>query len=176
MSHNLTQLNINHNSYVDINTLYSLISEGETEVSDREEKIEELQNEISDLQDEIKDINGDQENALPYDKNVNQSVIDVKENEVELKESEIEKIEAEKKEWQNDIDHIQEVVTELENYGAQNLIRDLDSYIKEMIRDTHETDNLPELIGNNIDWDGIVEDCRNDYSEITLDGKEYYYV
>lgn len=95
--------------------------------------------------------------------------------EIEVDFTKVAELEKTKAEWKADIDHLQDVITDLENYGADNLISDLDSYIKDLTKELYETDKLPTLISNNIDWDGIVNDCRNDYSEITIDGKEYYY-
>lgn len=191
MSYDLVKLSVAHSSIISLQDLYKVISEGETQVSDLDEKIEELQDEISELQDEINDlneeikgINGDQENALPYDKKVNQSVIDVKENQIELKEfevkekeSEIEKLEAEKKEWQDDIKHLQGVIDETESYRADTLIcaNHIDDYIKEQF-DESELEGVSKTIVNNIDWSGVVDDCKHDYSHLDLDGCDYYYL
>lgn len=191
MSFELVKLSVAHNSVINVSDLYSVISEGETEVSNLDEKIEELKDEVSDLKDEIddlkteiKDIEADQENALPYDRKVNQSVIDVKENQIELKEfeikekeSEIEEHEAEKVVWQADIDHVQGVIDEAESYRADYIIcaNHIDDYIKEQF-DESELDGVSSIIKSNINWDGVVEDCKQDYSYLDLDGCEYHYL
>lgn len=191
MSFELVKLSVAHNSVINVSDLHSVISEGETEVTDLDEKIEELQDEISvlkdeieDLKTEIKDIEGDQENALPYDRKVNQSVIDVKENQIELKEFEIKekesKIEEHKSEkvvWQADIDHIQSVIDEAESYRADTLIcaNHIDDHIKGQF-DESELEDVSTVIKSNINWDGVVEDCKQDYAYLDLDGCEYHYL
>lgn len=47
-------------------------------------------------------------------------------------------------------------------------------YCKELVSDLgYLPDNLPAFIESNIDWDGVADDLKADYSTVTLDGEEY---
>ena len=60
-------------------------------------------------------------------------------------------------------------------YGT-TLIRE--SYFTEYCRDLvadlgYLSDNLPPFIGDNIDWDGVADDLKMDYTEVDFDGVTY---
>lgn len=63
-------------------------------------------------------------------------------------------------------------------YNEPTLIAD--SYftesVKELVTDCgYLPIDLPSFIGNNINWDGVADDLKADYSEVTLDGETYWH-
>lgn len=61
-------------------------------------------------------------------------------------------------------------------YGA-TLIREsyFETYAREYMEETGSIpSDLPEIIANNIDWEGIAEDLKVDYTSIAWDGIIYY--
>jgi hypothetical protein len=61
-------------------------------------------------------------------------------------------------------------------YGATFIHEDYFTlYSKELTSDLgYIPDNLPDFIEDNIDWEGVADDLKVDYSEYTLDGNTYY--
>ena len=61
-------------------------------------------------------------------------------------------------------------------YGPTLLSEDyFPEYAKEFVSDCgYISDDLPELIANNIDWAGIAEDMRHDFTCISFDGGDWY--
>jgi arginyl-tRNA synthetase len=48
-------------------------------------------------------------------------------------------------------------------------------YAEELCRDIGDTPrNLPWYIDNNIDWEGVADDLKNDYATVDFDGISYY--
>lgn len=98
-----------------------------------------------------------------------------------------EEIESWKEDWQEELDEIEEidrVEDEVEDYGGDGfefgttLISDYDfqEYCEEFLKDCgYISDNLPPLIENNIDWSGIADDMRQDYSEVDYQGITYLF-
>lgn len=105
-----------------------------------------------------------------------------------------EEIESWKADWQEDLEEIaaiDQVEEEVERYGEDDfdfgttLISDYDfqEYCEEFCKDkwlaSHIkgfiSDNLPELIENNIDWSGIADDMREDFSEVEYQGTIYLF-
>jgi hypothetical protein len=61
-------------------------------------------------------------------------------------------------------------------YGS-TLIRDsyFVDYCKELVQDIGDMPkNIPAYIKNNIDWDGVADDLKVDYTEVDFDGVAYY--
>jgi hypothetical protein len=51
----------------------------------------------------------------------------------------------------------------------------LEDYVREFIEDCgYIPADLPALIANNLDWEGIVEDFTSDSTSFQLDGKTFY--
>jgi len=50
----------------------------------------------------------------------------------------------------------------------------LTGYIREDVEGSGALEGVPQYIRDNIDWDGVAEDLRSDYSSYTLDGVYYY--
>lgn len=72
-----------------------------------------------------------------------------------------------------------DVASELEYYGdsiESTLISDdyFEDYCKELVTDLgYLPQDLPGFISSNIDWEGVADDLRVDYTNITLDGEDY---
>lgn len=63
-------------------------------------------------------------------------------------------------------------------YGV-TLIREdyFTEYAEDLVKDLGELPkDLPSYIENNIDWDGVAEDLKYDYTSVDFDGVEYYFI
>lgn len=63
-------------------------------------------------------------------------------------------------------------------YNEPTLIADsyFTDYCKELVTDCgYLPRDLPGFIENNINWDGVADDLKADYSEVTLDGENYWH-
>lgn len=81
----------------------------------------------------------------------------------------------------------QELLEELAGYGGDiqyegkwypaYLIHEgnMEAEIRQIIEDSYDMDSLPDVIKNNIDWDGVKSDCEVDYTEVDFVGETYYY-
>lgn len=89
--------------------------------------------------------------------------------------------------WSDDISQI-EAIDELENevddYSGDNfedgvtLIEecDFEEYCEDLMKDCgYISNDLPAIIENNIDWSGISEDIRIDYTEVEYEGRTYLF-
>lgn len=98
-----------------------------------------------------------------------------------------EEIESWKEDWQeeiNEITCIDELEEEVNSYSEDNfedgvtLIGEYDfqEYCEEFVRDCgYLSRDTPPLIENNIDWAGIADDMRQDYSEVEYQGRTYLF-
>ena len=61
------------------------------------------------------------------------------------------------------------------NYGATLIHEDyFTEYAEELCREIGDIPNdLPDYIACNIDWDGVAQDLKVDYTEIDFDGQTY---
>jgi hypothetical protein len=49
-------------------------------------------------------------------------------------------------------------------------------YTEEYVKDVGDMpQNLPSILYNNIDWDGVAEDLQQDYSSIDIDSETFWY-
>lgn len=98
-----------------------------------------------------------------------------------------EEIEDWKNLWQDEINQItciDELEEEVNNYSGDNfefgvtLIeeRDFTSYCEDFMRDCdYISRDLPAIIENNIDWSGIADEMRLDYTEVEYEGRTYLF-
>src|SRR6056297_5742 len=90
--------------------------------------------------------------------------------------------------WETELEEIAEinqVEDEVESYGGDGfefgttLIKeyDFEEYCEELVRDYGylSRDTITALIENNIDWSGIADDMRQDYSELEYQGTTYLF-
>lgn len=92
-----------------------------------------------------------------------------------------EEIESWKEDWEEELQQIEEInnlekeigdefedgVTLIEEYGFEEYCEEFCNHVGYISRDT------PQLILNNIDWKGIADDMRQDYSETEFRGTNY---
>lgn len=86
--------------------------------------------------------------------------------------------------WENEIREVKEI-NDLEDeissggwdYGLQLIDEDdFQDYCEELVLDIGDLPkDLPSYISNNIDWEGVAEDLKVDYSEVTFRGTTYLY-
>ena len=94
-----------------------------------------------------------------------------------------EEIESWKDNWQTELEVI-EAINELENsvgsewsYGVTLIDEDdFEDYCEELVSDIGDLPkDLPSYISNNIDWEGVAEDLKVDYTEVEFRGTTYLY-
>ena len=86
-------------------------------------------------------------------------------------------------EWRDDkvydfehIDEINELEDEITEFPfGETLIPndDFKDYCKDLVE--YDSDNIPDFIKYNINWDGVASDLEVDYSSVTYQGKTYLY-
>lgn len=89
-----------------------------------------------------------------------------------------------KADWQEELDEIAEidqVEYKVKGYSGDNFENGVtlisENSFQEFVRDcVFLPDNLPALIENNIDWNGIADDMRVDYTEVEYEGKTYLFI
>ena len=94
-----------------------------------------------------------------------------------------EEIESWRDNWQTELEVIEDI-NELENsvgsewsYGVTLIDEDdFQDYCEKLVSDIGDLPkDLPSYISNNIDWEGVAEDLKVDYSEVTFRGTSYLY-
>ena len=94
-----------------------------------------------------------------------------------------EEIESWRDNWQTELEVIEDI-NELENsvgsewsYGVTLIDEDgFQDYCEELASDIGDLPkDLPSYISNNIDWEGVAEDLKVDYSEVEFRGTSYLY-
>jgi len=95
-----------------------------------------------------------------------------------------EEIQGWKADWQaelleiEEIDRVEDEVCNGEFDSGTTLIKeyDFEEYCEEFVRDCgYLSRDTPALIENNIDWSGIADDMRIDYSEVEYQGTTYLF-
>jgi antirestriction protein len=104
--------------------------------------------------------------------------------EVDYTEEGIEKLNNFTDVWSDELNSIREI-DELENdvdngefeFGTTLIEEDsFEDYCEEFVEDSgYINRDIPSLIRNNIDWKGIAEDMKQDYSEVEFRGDTYLY-
>ena len=81
--------------------------------------------------------------------------------------------------WEDELKQIEEIDT-IENECSEfsfgeTLIDedDFEEYCEDFVNDCYGLRDIPQLIKNNIDWAGIADDMKQDYSEIEYQGNTY---
>ena len=94
-----------------------------------------------------------------------------------------EEIESWKEDWLDELKQIEEI-DELEDevgseweYGVTLIEEDdFEEYAQELVEDIGDLpSNLPSYISSNIDWSGVAEDLKADYSEVDYQGRTYLF-
>ena len=93
-----------------------------------------------------------------------------------------EEIESWKSDWEDELKQIEEIdIIENEcsefSFGETLIDEDdFEEYCQEFIEDCgYISKDMPTIISNNIDWAGIADDMKQDYSEIEYQGNTYLY-
>lgn len=76
-----------------------------------------------------------------------------------------------------DGDSVSEALNDAMGYYGPTLVSESywEDYAQETVHDFgYISEDLPELIRNNIDWSGIAEDMKVDYTCVTFDGGDWY--
>lgn len=76
-----------------------------------------------------------------------------------------------------DGDSVSEALNDAMGYYGPTLVSESywEDYAKETVIDFgYISDDMPEMIRNNIDWSGIAEDMQQDYTCVTFDGNDWY--
>lgn len=76
-----------------------------------------------------------------------------------------------------DGDSVSEALNDAMGYYGPTLISEdyFPDYAEEFVTDCgYISDDMPEMIRNNIDWSGIAEDMKVDYTCVTFDGSDWY--
>jgi len=77
-----------------------------------------------------------------------------------------------------DINNLESEISSNEwDYGITLIDEDdFEDYCEELVKDIGALPNdLPSYIENNINWSGVAEDLRCDYSEVSYNGNNYLY-
>lgn len=91
-----------------------------------------------------------------------------------------EEIESWKEEWMDELNAIREIDELEENiekgewdFGTTLIPKwDFQNYCENFVMGSYD---LPALVENNIDWSGVSEDMKQDYSEVIFRGTDYLY-
>lgn len=83
---------------------------------------------------------------------------------------------------QEELAALKELASQAEGYGdwdhGETLILEeyFHEYIKQLVEDTSDVDlkNLPSYIADNINWEGVADDMKADYTEVTWHGYTYF--
>lgn len=61
-------------------------------------------------------------------------------------------------------------------YGPTLISEDhFPDYVQEFVTDSgYIPEDLPAFISNNIDWDGVADDMKSDYTCVSFDGEDWY--
>jgi hypothetical protein len=95
-----------------------------------------------------------------------------------------EEIQSWKEDWSDELQEIEDIddlEDEINNgefdYGTTLIPEDyFVEYCKDLVSDIGDLPrDLPSYIENNIDWDGVADDLKQDYSEVEFRGETYLY-
>jgi len=93
-----------------------------------------------------------------------------------------EEIESWKEDWFTELEVI-EAINDLENevgsewsYGVTLIEEDdFEDYCEEFVEDCYALNSIPQWIKNNINWSGIADDMKQDYTEVNFRGETYLF-
>ena len=163
----------------DIGDKYGDSRDIEKIISNLEDEISDIESDITDLQDELDDLNDFNEDGDENEEAIQENAKEIStiESDIQSKENEKDELKEELDKWTDFRDEFKGYVDDW-NHGV-TLIHDdyFEDYIKnDLIPDVYGEvfDNLPTWLENNIDWKGVAEDFKVDYTSGTIDGVEYW--
>lgn len=75
-----------------------------------------------------------------------------------------------------DIEKLEDEIGDEWQYGVTLIEEDeFQDYCKEFVEDCYDFTDIPSLIKDNINWDGVTYDMTQDYSEVVYNGNTYLY-
>lgn len=134
---------------------------------DVEKRLEELEDEKSDLESALSELKEELEGETDEEEHK-----DIK--------AQIESAEKELEEWGDDeYKALKAFWDDIEGYVSEGetLIRDshFADYAREYCNDVFGMSEIPDLLQNNINWEGVAEDLQADYSSAEWDGITYWF-
>lgn len=80
------------------------------------------------------------------------------------------------------IDGILILIDEVESYSGDSfedthfiLEEDFEEYCEDLVNDCYDLRDVPQFVKNNIDWEGVANDLRVDYSSVKYNGDTYWF-
>lgn len=117
---------------------------------------------------------------------MNTDILDIRDLIERYEELETQELKSESEE--NEFNDLQALLDELESNGGDEqwrgnwypltLINEdyFTEYCCDLVKDIGDIpSSLPDYISTNIDWEGVADDLKVDYSEVTYNGETYYY-
>ena len=157
----------NGEDFINTRDIASAIEDFESEIEDLESDIDELQEEVDELEEKRADEEDD-------------DAIDAFNKDIEKVEEKIKEKKDEKVSLEQELEILKNLEDEFKGYcdwrGGETLIREtcFVQYCKDLIDDIGDLPSkLPSYIENNIDWEGVAEDLKADYTSGDYDGVEY---
>lgn len=88
--------------------------------------------------------------------------------------------------WADEYNSIREITdlrNDIDGYAGDNfedgiqliLEEDFKEYCEELVNDCYDLNSLPDFVKYNIDWEGVANELRGDYSEVEFRGDTYLY-
>lgn len=79
--------------------------------------------------------------------------------------------------WAGEIEDIEKLEEFIGGYEGEELIDEdkFEDYCIDLVDECYDLSEVPGFIKDNIDWKGVAEDMRVDYSEVTFRGDTYLY-
>lgn len=176
----------NSEDIIDSRDVIARVDELESDIESWNEDLNDHRIEITDKVDEIEELE-DRSQELDDDKDEAEiaeieNLVDSLNSEIDDIESNITTIEFDIAEAQDELDPIKSLAEGCEGYAAdwnygEALIRDsyFEEYCKELVSDIGDLPaTLPGYIENNIDWSGVADDLRIDYTSIDFNSITYW--
>lgn len=142
----------------------------ESDIEELEEQIEEQEEHIEDFKNDMTDEHGSQLSEM--------QITDLEQLEEHLKDlqSDLENKQKEFDSWNQDLELIDEIINELSQ--DETLISDdyFDEYAEDFIKEVYDLREVPSIILNNVDWQNVASDLKQDYTEIDIENVTYHYI
>lgn len=150
-----------HGKTVDYSDITALQDEIQDTINALESDIEELEEQLEEKDDEIAE-------AETEDATLLREYAELK-DELEEKQKELDS-------WNQDLELIDEIIKDLSQ--DETLISDsyFDEYAEDFIKEVYDLRECPSIILNNVDWQNVASDLKQDYTEIDIENVTYHYI
>jgi chromosome segregation ATPase len=160
-----------------IEELENEVDSFEDDISTAEEEITDANTAIEDLESEQADLDEDERDEFAR----LEGEIDEQRSTITGLRDDIVMHEGSRDDAKEELQPFKELAEEAEGYCSWNsgeaLIRDsyFMDYCRDLVSDIGDLPaDLPGYIENNIDWEGVADDLKMDYTEVDFDGVTYY--